>query len=424
MIEKPTLLHLYIKALEKYYAGQTLSASDVHSKIINVTGSPTSMYMKNFWGHDENLMYYVDHEYPLMCKGTGSTADYILLEDGMSIDLGMFTDWNFYKEGAFTYFDPEQKIVEAGQSVTLTMKATATNAADDGESSFAGKAMPGETVRISSDKGKTWQENYAVTDSQGRVNIKFDQPGTYYVSGGTEIRTAAGDNDNADKQGGTIAGTGYTLRTFKNYKFAAPPISVITVTAPVTPEKLATPKLTVSSKTETSVKLTWDSVKEADSYVVYYRKIGSNKWSAKGTDGVTMTLRSLRPSTGYEFKITALAGNNGKMTDSDTSAKVSTATMTPATLGQISKFKAKAYAGKATLTWKYSGGNCSPSGYQVYFSGKKNAGYKKVTTVKTNKATIKKRFSKHRSYYLRIRGYKKVNGVYKYTSWKYLTVRR
>lgn len=54
---------------------------------LNITGSATSMYMQQFWGHDENLMYYRNHVYPLMGPGWGSTADYILLSDGDTIDV-------------------------------------------------------------------------------------------------------------------------------------------------------------------------------------------------------------------------------------------------------------------------------------------------------------------------------------------------
>ena len=61
-------------------------------KILNITGSPTSLYMKEFWGHDENLMYYRNHMYPYMREGWGSTADYVLLSDNDTIDLAMFSN--------------------------------------------------------------------------------------------------------------------------------------------------------------------------------------------------------------------------------------------------------------------------------------------------------------------------------------------
>lgn len=53
--------------------------------VLNATGNSTSMYMTSFWGHDENLMYYRNHVFPLMSGGWGSTADYVLLSDNDTI---------------------------------------------------------------------------------------------------------------------------------------------------------------------------------------------------------------------------------------------------------------------------------------------------------------------------------------------------
>ena len=94
------------------YVGQALNNVLVHAEdeakqmgdeyvkqeplnVLKLTGAATSMYMVNYWGHDENLMYYIDHQYPLMAAGWGSTADYILLKDVMTINVAMFSDWSF-----------------------------------------------------------------------------------------------------------------------------------------------------------------------------------------------------------------------------------------------------------------------------------------------------------------------------------------
>ena len=196
VIKAPTLLHLYIKMLEKYYLadGNTLVVGDKDQDALTVSGSAQSLYMSRFWGHDENLMYFVDHAYPLQAAGWGSTSDYILLEDGMEIDVAMFTDWDFYHDGAFAQFtSPNEKLdgkykVDTGEEITLQMLGTSTNAAYGGESAFSDEPMAKESVvcekqsnAVSENTNAHWKE-VGKTDKDGKITLKFDEPGIYYVS--------------------------------------------------------------------------------------------------------------------------------------------------------------------------------------------------------------------------------------------------
>ena len=155
IVERPTGLHLYIYLLERYFIGLPESQcckgrydrgglegfrldDDVYYMdedpaytaslaALKITGSPTSLYMANFWGHDENLMYYRNHCYPYMSPGWGSTSDYILLSDGDTWDVAMFTNWSFYSSGgAFTCFDKDAYTVRPGTELTVTSKAYGT----------------------------------------------------------------------------------------------------------------------------------------------------------------------------------------------------------------------------------------------------------------------------------------------------------
>lgn len=205
IIKEPTLLHLYIKVLEQYYAGRPLTAEDMHSDIIDVTGSATHVFLQYFWGHNYNLMYFVDHAYPLQAAGWGSTCDYIILYDGTEIDLAMFTDMSFNITGAFTCFDRTEATVSAGESVTLTLLGTETK--DGGGEVNA--PVPGEPVRVSSDHGASWDTTtYGATDQNGKITLKFDKAGTYYVSAGPKMVNYPSESGMPD---------------------TAPPISVITV---------------------------------------------------------------------------------------------------------------------------------------------------------------------------------------------------
>lgn len=148
VVQRPTVLHLMLYILERYAEG--LPADQCGQGKLNMKGEgggftnvfgtrvalgnsmfscneiPTSCYIDSFWGNDENLMYYVNHKYPLMYPGWGATCDYILLTDGDMVDLGMFTDWDFYKRGAFAYLPQTSYSMETGETKSINLSFTST----------------------------------------------------------------------------------------------------------------------------------------------------------------------------------------------------------------------------------------------------------------------------------------------------------
>lgn len=203
VVEQPTVLHLYLYMLEKYYEGLPDSqcckgnldmslqqecvdregnpVSKQPQNALALTGSATSMYMFNFWGHDENLMYFVDHQYPLMDVGWGSTADYILLEDGMEIDVAMFSNWNFYTYGSFMYFDKDDYRLAADAQQTITVLKSNTGGSVNGEYE---KGLPAEDITVSlwDEAGDECIAKIGTTDENGQVSFSWDTPGTYLLS--------------------------------------------------------------------------------------------------------------------------------------------------------------------------------------------------------------------------------------------------
>lgn len=223
VIERPTAMHLFIYLLERYYlglpernCGTGASVSELfgacrEDEILNMfgetayeawcapleyTGSATSTYMHNFWGHDENLMYYRNHRYPLMSPGWGSTSDYILLSDGDTIDVAMFTNWGFYTHGAFCCTGEadstkpvEQLTVLQGEQLAFTgLKYGTQSVAEGGAESF---------VPLTEDDGITyacydadWVETEnrpeaAFNMADGRYVMATEglAPGIYYLIG-------------------------------------------------------------------------------------------------------------------------------------------------------------------------------------------------------------------------------------------------
>lgn len=178
-----TLLQLYLYVLDTYYTGT--------SSELQVSGSPGSMYMKyGFWGHDENLLYYVNGSYPLdpdLGENMGATADKIVLRDGDFIDVTLYDNWSFHhdEKAGFHYFADKNNNVtheyfaKAGESFELNYIRIFGNI----DKGTVGVATPsaGSTVYYGKNFYDTESAKTVITDDNGKASVTFDEPGTYYL---------------------------------------------------------------------------------------------------------------------------------------------------------------------------------------------------------------------------------------------------
>ncbi len=204
VIQRPTGLHLYLYLLERYYMGLpeeqcclgassgvlsyaeetevlymdgSLAYESDGKRALYTSGGATSIYMVNFFGHSENLMYFRNHCYPLMDAGWGSTSDYILLSDGDAWDVGLFSDWTFNANGKFACFDQDAYTAEAGESITVSTKGWGTTAAAVDFTALNDDAL---SVAI---YNSDWEQIEDLSYSGGN-SITFKTPeenGTYYL---------------------------------------------------------------------------------------------------------------------------------------------------------------------------------------------------------------------------------------------------
>lgn len=300
VVEKPTVLHLYIYMLERYYMGiddadccQGELRMDFNEtyydregnelngngdyQALTLTGSSTSMYMQNFWGHDENLMYYVDHQYPLMAAGWGSTADYILLEDGMCIDVAMFSNWSFWTYGAFAFFDRDEYYVEAGQDTTYTVYKTETVAGNDG-SSLISTPIEGLVVKVCDEDGYIC-EDYptATTNENGEVTLNIAEAGEYQITA---------EDPNIGTSDSCYAPAIATLHVVDEL----PDLTGIELNiheAELDPAEPLTLKATITPENVPNVTYTWTS---SDEEVAHVSEIGVVKTYLDNTTGGTATI--------------------------------------------------------------------------------------------------------------------------------------
>ena len=240
IVQRPTGLHLYLYLLERYFIGlpdeecckgkydrDKLASFKLEDDVLymddepaytadsfaalTITGSPTSLYMANFWGHDENLMYYRNHCYPYMSPGWGSTSDYIVLSDGDTWDVAMFSNWSFWSSGgAFTCFDKDAYNARPGMELTVNTQAYGTTF--EGSDFYPFSNLD---VFLYNDKWEQIEQYKEAAD--GKSTFSFTAPteeGTYYLVGMDPNRTIP-----TDDSGGT------------NYAKIAPATAILNVAA-------------------------------------------------------------------------------------------------------------------------------------------------------------------------------------------------
>ena len=195
LVTIPTVLHAFLTMHERTYG--TSFNSSTRSNFFDLSGSATSMFItKLFSTETYNLMYFCDHEYPLMAAGWGSTADYILLEDGMTVDVGVFTDMGFWSHGAFLAFDRDDYYMTPNGTRTVTVSAVPTTGHATGET---GTVTPkaGAEIHLLQVTG-TALEDYSdlgllgTTNSDGTFTLNLANVSATLTAGQTYVLAAYG----------------------------------------------------------------------------------------------------------------------------------------------------------------------------------------------------------------------------------------
>jgi hypothetical protein len=217
--------------------------------------------------------------------------------------------------------------------------------------------------------------NYA----QGTVNIPFTS-GTYY------LRTYA--NDNSDRYG------------FYNFSLDLN----ISVGKPSS--------FKVSSRKTTSLGLSWGRVGDVDGYQLYRNTKSGWKWVTNTTSN-SYTVYDLKPGIKYDFRVRSYVEVDGKKYYSGwknlaTPTKPATVTIKTPSTNKKHQIIAK---------WKTV---ADGTGYNVQYS--KSKSFSSVIASKYISGISKtsytgKNFTKGKTYYVRVRAYKTVNGTKYYGSW-------
>lgn len=168
--------------------------------------------------------------------------------------------------------------------------------------------------------------------------------------------------------------------------------------------------LKIKSKSTDSIKLSWKKANGASGYEIYSYNYSKKKWNyVKKVTSSTYTIKKLKIGSKYKYRIRAYKNENGKKQYGAYTSSVKTTLKLSNT--NITSITTKSK--KANLKWKKVSG---ASGYEVYMATRRNGKYTKVTTTSSVKYT-KKNLRKNKTYYFKIRTYKKVNGKKKYSSY-------
>ena len=173
------------------------------------------------------------------------------------------------------------------------------------------------------------------------------------------------------------------------------------------PEKIKNPenvsKLSFKAK-ENSITLNWKKQSGVKGYIVYKYDSKTKSWKQikkLASNKNSYSIKKLKAGTTYKYAVKAYKVVNGKNVVSTKYKSIKTTTTPTKVKLTIEKKKLS-----AKLKWKKIKG---ASGYQVYRKVGKNGKWKKIKDVKKVTYTMKN-LGKNKTYYFKVRAYKKLNG--------------
>ena len=212
------------------------------------------------------------------------------------------------------------------------------------------------------------------------------------------------------KAQGLVAGCRYRFAvkaiTTENGKTALSPsfASAAVYTKPLPPQSVKA--LTTTDK---SIVLSWSRCKGATGYRIYVRN--GKKWKAiKTTTASSYTVKSLEPDTVYTFAVKPYIKSENSYIWATSYSKADVSTR----LATVQVVFVSEAQGRINFTWTDISGE---SGYQLWYCETGGGKYRKVSNYKAG-TTVKSEggFVSGRTYYFKMRAYKKTSSGYVYSS--------
>lgn len=168
--------------------------------------------------------------------------------------------------------------------------------------------------------------------------------------------------------------------------------------------------LNLETRGVSTLKLSWNKVNDASYYYVYRLNSTTDKYEKIGTTSSnTYTDKDLKSATNYYYKVKPYANISGEFTNR---LKATTKPLTP----KVS-LKSDSYT-RFTATWTNT--STRNSGYEVYMSTSKDKNYNLLGNT-SEKSFTAKELEKNKTYYVKVRAYRTVDGEKIYGSYSSVT---
>lgn len=146
-----------------------------------------------------------------------------------------------------------------------------------------------------------------------------------------------------------------------------------------------------------TVTLSWSKTAGAHGYQVCYKKSSNRSYTCFNNGSLKSVV--LNTGTMYDFKVSPYIIDKGKYIISPNGKFISIYTLKKMNAPKVTK------KSKSKVTIKYTKIN-GVTGYRIYYSTKKNSGYKLIKTMGYNKNSYSFKPKKGKKYYYRVRAYK------------------
>lgn len=185
------------------------------------------------------------------------------------------------------------------------------------------------------------------------------------------------------------------------------PVPTPQPTAPGAPSGLKATK-----NANTSVSLSWNSVAEANGYIVSMYDTNAKAWKDVSlVGGTSYQVKGLKSATEYQFRVKAYKNHSGSRIAGADSSILKTATSPVKTKLKVKK----AGKSKVKLTWNKK---AKADGFEIFMKMGKKGKFKRIASKKKNVVSMtKKGMKKGKTYTFRLRSYKKSGGQKIYSAY-------